>query len=269
MGTLKGILKDNWEWRGQIWRLAVFELKKQQRGAAGGWVWFFVKPLIYVFCFWFALDVGLRGGRSVPGDAPYILWLSAGIIPWFFMKDMLGAGVDVLRKFSYLVKKVKFPISAIVSIYTLSSLLVSLLIFIILFVVYFACGQGFDVHLLQVPLLIVIMAVFWWFFSLFISPLSALSRDVKNLMAALSTPFFWLSGVLFNVTSIDNQIIQTVLLFNPITFLVTAFRDAFYMKAWFWENPQSCICFAIVFVVTAVLALIVYKKTYREVSDVL
>lgn len=269
MGILATILKDNWEWRGQIWRLAVFELKKQQRGAAFGWGWFLVRPIIYVFCFWFALDVGLRGARTVVGDGPYIVWLASGIIPWFFMNNMLGTGIDVLRKFSYLVKKVKFPISAISSIYTLSALLIQLIQYIVLFAVYFFTGQPIDIYLIQFPLLVVLMFVFWWLVSIMISPLCAMSRDMKNLMMSLSTPFFWLSGVIFDVHAIDNPIIQTVLYFNPITFFVTGFRETMYSKMWIWEDPVKCLCFVGVFLLTALVAFIVYRKSNKEVADVL
>lgn len=269
MGTLATIVKDNWEWRGQIWNLALFEIKKQSRGAALGWAWFLVQPIIYVFCFWFAIDVGLRAGRTPPGDAPYILWLAAGIIPWFFMRDMLNSGVDVMHRYPYLVNKVKFPMTSISSVYTIASMLLQLLAQCIVVVVYVACGQGLDLYLLQVPLLLVLMTAFWWSFSVLMSPLCAMSKDVRNLMKALSTPFFWLSGVLFDVTSIGIDWIQAILYFNPITFFVTGFRDALYTKVWVWEDPLLIGGFAAVFVVTFLAALVVYKRTNKEVADVL
>lgn len=269
MGVLKTILKDNWEWRGQIKRLAIFELKKQSRGAALGWGWFFIQPLVYIFCFWFAIEIGLRAARATGGDGPFILWLAAGIIPWFFMKDMLGGGSDVMHRYPYLVTKVKFPISAISSIYTLATMILQLMIQVILVALYFICGQGLDLYLLQVPFLLIMMYGFWYFFSLLLSPLCAMSKDVKNLMSALTTPFFWLSGVLFNVSNIDNALIHTVLYYNPITFFVTGFRAALYDKFWIWEDPMLCIGFAIVFVATALLALVVHKRTNKEVADVL
>lgn len=269
MGTLATIIKDNWQWRGQIWQLALFELKKQSRGAVLGWAWFLVKPLMYVFCFWFAIDVGLRAGNVAEGDAPYILWLTAGIIPWFFMQNMLNTGVDVMHRFPYLVNKVKFPLSAISNLYTLATMFIQLMCQMIIVVVYFACGQSLDVHLLQVPILIVLMYVFWFFFSVLMSPLCAMSKDVKMLMNSLTTPLFWLSGVLFNVKTIGIDWIQTILLFNPVTFFATSFRDAIYEKVWFWEDPWVLAGFAIVFVLTVVMALVVYKRTCKEVADVL
>ena len=269
MSTIGTILKDNWEWRSQIVRIAVFDLKKESRGAALGWLWFYIKPIAYLFCFWFALDVGLRASRTAPGDAPYILWLAAGVIPWMFMTAMLNGGIDVMHRYSYLVKKVKFPLSAISSIYTLSSLFVFLMSLLILVAIYLFCGQPIDIYLLQIPLLIVLMVAFWWFFSVLMSPLCAMSRDVKNLMGTLSTPFFWLSGVIFRLEDVPIDWIHTFLYFNPITFFVTAFRDAVYTKVWIWEDPMLIGGFAAVFVFTAVLALIVYKRTNEEVADVL
>lgn len=269
MGTLATILKDNWRWRAQIWQLALFDLRKQSRGAVLGWVWFFIKPAIYVFCFWFALDVGLRAGNVNPDAPPYILWLCAGILPWFFMKDILNKGIDVMHRYPYLVNKVKFPLSAISSIYLIATMIIQLALQVALLVIYFICGQTLDLYLLQIPLLIILMYVFWFFFSLFMSPLCAMSKDVKNMMTALSTPFFWLSGVLFDVKTMDISWIQSVLYFNPITFFVTGFRDALYDKVWIWEDPMLVIGFAIVFVMTFAAALFVYKRTNKEVADVL
>lgn len=271
LNTLAIILKDNWGWRKQIGRLAIFELVKKSRGAVLSWAWFFVKPGMYIFCFWSALDIGLRvgSGTDAAGAPPYILWLCAGLIPWFFMQDMLGAGIDVMHRYPYLVNKIKFPLSGISTIYACATMLVQFMLMAVLFAIYFACGMPVDPYLLQVPILLVLMFVFWDIVSILFSQLSAISKDVANLMKALSTPFFWLSGVIFNVKSIPIDWIQAVLYFNPITFFVTSFRGAFYDKAWFWENPQMMGGFAAVFVVTAVLAVVVYKKFNEEVADVL
>ena len=269
LSTLATILKDNWEWRKQIGRLALFDLVKKSRGAVLGWAWFFIKPAMYIFCFWFALEIGLRAGNSDAGAPPYILWLCAGLIPWFFMQDMLGPGLDVLHRYSYLVNKIKFPLSGISTIFSGATLIVELMLMVALFVIYFACGMPLDVYLLQVPTLLVLMFLFWNTVSILFSQLSAMSKDVKNLMSAMSTPFFWLSGVLFDVKDIHIGWVQTMLDFNPITFFVTAFRGAFYDKTWFWNDPSACVGFVVVFAITLLAALFVYKKFNEEVCDVL
>lgn len=266
--TLVDIVGDNYRWGKQIFRLAKFELVKKSRGAVLSWAWFFIKPAVYIFCFWFALEIGLRAGGVAEGAPPYILWLCAGLIPWFFMQEILGAGIDVFHRYPYLVSKIKFPLSGISTVYTMAMLFVQLMLQAGLLVIYFACGQGPDIHLLQIPLLLLMLFFFWDIFSMLCSQLSAMSKDFFNMMKALSTPFFWLSGVIFNVENIQIDWLRTTLDFNPITFFARAFRAAYYDKVWFWEDTSALIGFCVVFLVTLVCMLLIYKKLHKEVADV-
>ena len=268
--TLKTILVDNWQWRDKIVKLARYEIMKKSRGAVLSWAWFFIKPAIYIFCFWFALEIGLRAARSgIPDSVPYIVWLAAGIIPWFFMTEMITSGSNVLNKFSYLVTKIKFPISAISTIFTSAEMLVQLMLQAGLLILYLANGMTLDIYYLQVPLALIMMFVFWDIFSILFSEFTAFSKDLSNLIKALSTPLFWLSGVIFNMKSISIDWVQTILQYNPVTFFVTVMRDGLCDKVWFWEDPGLCFGFGVVFVVTLVLALIAYKRLNQEVADVL
>ena len=82
-------------------------------------------------------------------------------------------------------------------------------------------------------------------------------------------PVFWLSGIIFNVSNISIAWIQKVLLFNPVTFFATAYRNALFSKAWVWENPELLGAFCIVFLVTLIVMSVLYKRLAGEVSDVL
>jgi len=269
--TLATVLKDNWDWRAQIGRLAVFELVKKSRGAVLSWAWFFVRPAIYIFCFWFALEIGLRAAKSsgLESGVPYIIWLSSGLMPWFFMQEFLSSGTDVLKHFSYLVTKIKFPISAIPTIHAVSAFIIHIILVACLFVMYAIAGLPWDIYLLQVPIIMLVMFVFWDAFSMLISLLSAFSKDVCNLVKALGTPLFWLSGIIFDLSLINIDWLQGLMCFNPVTTYVTAMRDALCYKVWVWEDPVFLGGFALVFVVTVALSLFVYHRFNKEVSDVL
>ncbi len=267
--TLLSIVHDIWTWRSQIIGLARFEVVKQSRGAALSWVWFFARPAVYILCFWFALAVGLRAGdlggsQSAP---PYILWLAAGVVPWFFLQEMLGSGINALSRYPYLVNKVRFPLSCVSAICASGELLLQLMLQAVLLVMYFLGGQPFDVHLLQIPFLLVLMWLFFVVFSIGMSQLTALSKDFANLMRSLSTPLFWLSGVIFDVTVIPFAWAKALFLFNPVTFFISAFRDAYYYRIWIWEDSLALACFAVVFLVTAAFSVVVYRRFCEEVPD--
>lgn len=269
LSTLLQILKDNWGWRKQIANLAVFDLKKKARGAVLGWIWFVIKPALYIGCFWFALSIGLRTGHASANGAPYVLWLAAGIVPWFFMQEMITSGCNALRRYPYLVNKIKFPISGISSICTGAALIVHLILVAALLVGYFACGMPFDVYLLQLPVVILLMFVFWDVFSIFLSPLCAVSKDIVNLLKAISTPLFWLSGVIFDMQNVAIPWIQMVMLFNPVTFFSRAYRAALVDKVWIWNDPALCLGFLAVFAVAFVLMIVVSRRLAKDVADVL
>ena len=273
LATLRKILKDHWEWRDQILGLAIFDLKKRARGAALGWLWIVVKPLVFVGVFWFALEIGLKAGNADPNaHYPYFVWLVSGLIPWFFMQDMLGPGSDVLHRYKYLVNKIKFPLCAISSIYMLATLFISIALFVILMAIYTAYGMEWDIYLIQVPLLLLLMAAFWTVFSIFCSQLSAISKDFGQLIQALRQPLFWLSGIIFNMSLMTKGSFHwaaDIMLFNPVTFFATAFRDALCDKVWVWEDPVFFGSFLIVFLITTILMLVAYKKLNEEVPDVL
>ena len=246
----------------------MFDLRKQARGTVLGPAWLFIKPIVYIAVFWFALEIGLKSG-SGNSDAPYILWLMGGLVPWFYMQTMLGTGCSVFARFKYLVNKIKFPLAGIPTIFAIAEMVIHLGMVLLLLTVYFLFGMPLDWYLLQIPVAIVLMFVFFYMFSLAASLLSAISKDFKNLIVTLSTPLFWVSGIIFNVYDLGISWLETILMFNPITFIATMFRCAVYDKTWIWDSPMAIIGFTAVFVAMMLVMVVVYRRTREEVPDVI
>lgn len=265
--TLAQILSENWQWRHQIWDLAKIDLVKTYRGAALGKVWLFTKPTVYILVYWFTLSVGMRAGSTINGE-PFLLWLAAGVFPWFFMSDAINTGSDVYRRYPYLVNRIKFPLSVISTFYTLSLLIIFAATMAITTLICVLLGVHISRYILQLPLVMVVMFVFWTAWSIALSPLSAISKDFANLVKTLSTPFFWLSGVLFQLSSLP-PLGQHVMAFNPVAWCAEAVRCCFIYKKWFWTRPDELIPFLIVFLVVVLVALRNYRRLSKEVPDVL
>ena len=266
-GTLKQILTENWQWRHQIWDLAKFDLIKTYRGAALGKVWLFTKPAVYILVYWFTLSVGMRHSADINGQ-PFLLWLAAGVFPWFFMSDAINTGSDVYHRYGYLVNRIKFPLSVISTFYILSLMIIFACTMLFTILVCLATGVHISRYILQLPLVMIIMFVFWTAWSIMLSPLGAVSKDFANLIKTLSMPFFWLSGILFQLNSLP-EIGQKIMAFNPVAWCAEAVRDCFVYKEWIWSRPDELIPFLIVFLVVVLLALRNFKRLYKEVPDVL
>ncbi len=266
--TIKTIVSEHITYKDQIFTLAKSDLIKTYRGAALGWAWAVIKPMVTLFVFWFAFTVGLRRGQPIAGY-PFFLWLVAGFLPWFFMQEMITGGAACIRKYRMLVTKMKFPISIIPTYYNLSHLFTHFILLAVTIVLFMCFGHMPDIYLLQIPFYMLLMLAFFIVWSMLAGMLSAISRDFENLVKALSSAIFWMSGIIYNVEDIEATWIRVLLKFNPVTVVSSGYRRAFIYKKWFWQDKVSLVCFACTFTVFLLLALWAYKKLRKEIPDVL
>ena len=166
MSTFIGIIKDHLQYRHQIFKLAIADLKKTYRGAALGWMWAIIKPAVTIFVYWFTFEIGLRAGKPVNGF-PFFLWLIAGVIPWFYMSSMITSGTDSIRRYSYLVTKMKFPISTIPTFVSISKFIVHIFLMIITILIFVLMGRSPTIYILQLPFYMLLNLLFFTIFSLF------------------------------------------------------------------------------------------------------
>ncbi len=275
MNSLQLFAKEHYEFRRQLIVLARTDVIKTYRGASLGWLWAIVKPSITILVYFFAFSVGLRSANPVTnsnGDVyPYFLWLLGGIIPWFYSSEMLTQGTDSIKKYSYLVTKMKFPVSTIPTFVSLSKMLVNLALTLITIIIFCFYGKYPDVYYIQILYYALCQFLFFTAFSLFNSTLSILSKDYGNFIKSLVTALFWLSGIMWNVSSVKNSTVRAVLRLNPITYVCAGYRDCYIYKQWFWDesNISSTIGFFVILVVMWGASLVLYNKLHEDLPDVL
>ena len=220
----------------QVAKLAVADLKKTYTGAALGWAWAVIKPIVTIFVYWFAIEIGLRKGGNV-GGVPYILWLIAGMVPWFYISETLTGGADCIRRYSYLVTKMRYPIMTIPTFTNLSKLFVNIILTFVAIIVFWLSGHKPTVYLLQLPIYIFLMFMLSNAWALFAGLISAISKDFSNLVKSFVTAVFWLSGVIWNVDNVsDKPMLRRFLMLNPVTFICNGFRNCFVNEIWFYDQ---------------------------------
>jgi len=259
--------------RKQIFKLAKSDLIKTYRGAALGWLWAVIKPSVMIFVYWFTFTVGgIRKSGDIfnsTGDSfPFFLWLLAGIIPWFFISEMLNQGTDCIRRYSYLVTKMNFPVSTIPTFVALSKICVNIILIGITVLIFCLFGKFPDIYYLQLPFYILMMFLFSTMLTLFCATLSVISKDFANLVRSFVTAIFWLSAIIWDSSAINNVWFSRFLRVNPVTYITTGFRNTFVYKTWFFED-KTTIYFFVVLTVITVLAFVVYNKVRKDIPDVL
>ena len=268
MNTLLEILRDHFQYREQVFKLAKSDIIKTYRGAALGWAWAIIKPATTIFVFWFAFSVGVRKGEPIDGY-PFLLWLIAGYIPWFYMRDCLSGGASSLRKYKYLVKRIKYPVDTIPTFVSLSNLIVNLGLQVIMILMYVGMGYRPTVYYLQLPIVVIAMFVFFTAWALFAGMLSGMSNDFLNLVKAVTPALFWLSGIIYDANKIDIMWIKRILMFNPVTIICNCYRNSLIYQTWIWETPDQIRNFLLVTLIMIALAVWSYWKLKKEVPDVI
>ena len=108
------IPKELFQSRELIWKLAKNDFKKRYAGSYLGFVWALVQPVVTVAMYYVVFDVifNTRSEMISSGvEVPYVLFLTAGLVPWFYFSEAITNGTNALLEYSYLVKKVVFNIS--------------------------------------------------------------------------------------------------------------------------------------------------------------
>ena len=268
MKTLLQIIKEHWEYRHQIIKLAKSDLIKTYRGAALGWMWAIIKPTVTIFVYWFAFAIGLRMSSDVNGY-PYFLWLIAGVVPWFYISEMITGGTDCIRRYSYLVNKMKFPVATIPTFVNISKFIIHIMLIYITIIIFRMFGYVPDIYLLQLPFYMLLTFIFFNIWGLLSGPLAAISKDYSNLVKSFITAVFRLSGIMWNPSTVKNKLLKKILKINPVTYLVSGYRNCFINKKWFWEQPKTLLCFIIITLILLLFAVRIYKKLRKDIPDVL
>ena len=99
-----------------IWKLAKNDFKKRYAGSYMGAVWALAQPVVTVAMYYIVFDklMGNQVSRG-SGDIPYVLFLTAGLVPWFYFNEALNGGTNAMLEYNYLVKKVVYPAAAYIA----------------------------------------------------------------------------------------------------------------------------------------------------------
>ena len=122
-------LRELYNNRRLIFKLSKNDFKTRYAGSYLGIIWAFVQPIVTIIVYWFVFEKGLKVGNTTTKDGlavPFVLWLTAGMVPWFFFSEALNNGTNALVEYKYLVQKVVFNISVLPVIKILAALYVHL-----------------------------------------------------------------------------------------------------------------------------------------------
>ncbi len=267
--SLAGVIAS----RKLISRLSVNDFKTKFAGSYLGIIWAFVQPVITVLVYWFVFEKGFKPPtvNNAAGVAvPFVLWLIAGMVPWFFFSDALSGGTRALLDYSYLVKKVVFQIDILPVVKVASAVFVHLFFLGFTVLLYAAYGYIPDGYTLQIVYYSVCLLVFTLGLTYLTSAVVVFFRDLNQVINIVLQVGVWVTPVMWNIDTMElNPLLKDMLKLNPLYYIVQGYRDALIGKVFFWERPGLSLYFWAVTAVFVWLGTYVFKKLRMHFADVL
>lgn len=260
-----------WQNRTLIWKLAKNDFKTRFAGSYLGIFWAFVQPVITIVLYWFVFAVALpQRAAAVKGgiEIPYILWLIAGIVPWFFFSEALGSGAGSLLEYNFLVKKVVFKISILPIIKIVSALFVHIFFVAFVLILYSCYGLFPDVYTLQIVYYSFCMFVFVLGISYVTCSVMVFFRDLGQIINIALQVGIWATPILWNIDTLNPKW-HWVFKLNPMFYIVQGYRDSLIDKRWFFEKPGLTAYFWILTITVFVFGAYIFRRLKVHFADVL
>lgn len=254
-----------------IWELALADFRKRFVGSYFGIVWMLVQPLVTIAIYAFIFGPhGFKSSPPVP-NVSYTLWLIPGIVPWFFFSESMNMITGVLQEYSYLVKKVVFPVELLPIIKLISCTFVHLFFAAVMLLFYMINGKLPQLSWLQLIYYSFAAAALALGLSYFTSAASVFFKDMQQIVAIILQFGIWMCPIMYDEGLFTNgrPWLASVFKLNPVYYIVAGYRDSMITGDGIFMRPMLGIYFWCVTGLLFLLGLHFFRRLRPHFSDVL
>lgn len=252
--------------RNMLFNLIKSDFKIRYLGSHLGVVWAFIQPLMMVAVYWFVFSQGF--GVSSVSKTPFLLWLFAGIIPWFLLNDAIITASHSITSQAFLVKKVLFEVKLLPLVKVGSSVLVNLGFWFFMLILCFCYHYYPTLLWLQLIYYLFCTIVISLVLGLLFSAIMPFASDMGQIITIMFQILFWVTPVTWNQNLLQGNWLLMVQL-NPFAYIVNGMRDTFIAHTPFWSNPGSMAYFWAFTLVIYWLSNHTFNKLRPHFADVL
>lgn len=243
------------------------DFRGRYAGSVFGFLWSFAQPLwlivLFTFVFSTVLKVSLVGERT----GSFGIFLFSGFLPWMAIQEGLLRGATAITESSEMVKKVRFPASALVVAAVLSALVHQLIALAVFGVILAALGELSPAAL---PLLLPAFALQLTLTlggALGLAALNVIFRDVVQALNMVLNAWFYLTPIVYPLDLVPAMLRPWIEL-NPLTVLVELYRQALLGNA--PDVPVAAPSLAVLLVTVAVVGSTgwwLFRRLERTFAD--
>lgn len=229
---MRAHLADLYRFRALIATLVLRELRARYRGSLLGFLWSFLNPLLLMLVYVLVFSVYMRAPME-----KYAVFLFSGLLPWLWFSSSLGHATGVIVGSGPLVKRILFPAEILPLVSVLANLANMLLSLPLLFLFLFLFGIRPGAALLFLPLLVGLQLLLTVGLALPLAALNVHLRDVEQILSNFLVLLFFLSPILYPVSTVPLTLqvadlvtlpLRPLYFLNPVAGLVQSYQNIFF-----------------------------------------
>ncbi len=249
-----------------IANLSVNDFKVRYVGSYLGIFWSFINPLVTIILYWLVFQFAFQSG-DVDGH-PFVLWLMAGLVPWFFISEAITNGTAALMEYSYLVKKVLFEISVLPPVKVISACIVHGVFMFVVLGIYVCLGYYPSLYWIQLIYYFICMLVFVAAIVYITSSVVLFVRDLSQFINVFMQVFMWATPIMWQVQIVPAKF-QWIFRLNPAYYIITGYRDSLLYHIGVWERLGYSLYFWCVVGLLWIGGTVIFKRLRPHFADVI
>lgn len=248
------------------WQIAKRDLQQRYVESYLGVFWIIAEPLINAILLSTIFAIGFNA-RKV-GDFSFFVYMFTGSVAYNYFSTSLREGADVIRTYSFLVRKVNFNLDILPFSKIISSTILHFVVLSILMIILLLQGLSPSIYWLQVLYYLFCMNMLALGLISLFSSLAVFVPDVKNIVTVSTQFLFYVSPVFWDPQMIPEKWLKLLKL-NPMFYIVQGYRESFLYEVAFWEKPAEAFLFWLTTLVLFLSGNYVFRKLKPQFADVL
>lgn len=198
------------------------DFKLRYQGSTLGYAWSLLRPLLLFLILYVVFVKFLRLGKGIENFPIYLL---LGIVLWQFFSDMTTQTLGSVVGRGDLIRKISIPRWIIVLSSSLLAV-INLLLNLVVVAIFMLIGDvELSISALYFPLILIEIYLFALGISLFLSAAYVKYRDVGYIWEVVMQAGFYLTPILYPLSTITNELFQKIILLNPMAQSIQAARN--------------------------------------------
>ncbi len=225
--------QELWAHRELLFFLTWRDIKVRYKQTLLGAAWAILQPvtMMVIFTLFFGRGIGALGSNGVP----YPLFALTGLVPWTFFATAVTNSGNSLVGSTHLVTKIYFP-RLLVPAAPVTAALVDFIVSLVPLagaMLYYRIMPSW--HILLLPLLLLLTALFALAIGTWMAALNVKYRDVRFALPFVIQIWLFVSSVIMPSTTVPERW-RWVLALNPMSAIIEAYRAALLGLPFHWRT---------------------------------